>query len=208
MDNIKTIFLDWDGTLSNNVFWESLRQPKTKYMFDKINYSLLETNKNLLDLWMRNKLDFNDIIDVVHKDTKIKKTILKNELILSSKNGCFVDNKIPSIIKQIQNNGINVILSSDNMDVFDFTISSLKLNKLFDDILVSYRLGFLKKDICDKKLLFFEDYIKTNNLAYNECVLIDNSKNLSKICKKVGMNNILVKNINDITNILKQFIKK
>ena len=146
MESIKTIFLDWNGTICNNVFWQQLDNNSTKEIFEKIKKCLFIDNGNLIDPWMKNQLSMNDIINIISNETKINKQFLKEQLIFSSENMNFVNPEIPNIIKLIQEKGIKVVLASDNMDVFRYTISKLKLDLLFDDLLLSNEIGFLKTE--------------------------------------------------------------
>lgn len=157
---------------------------------------------------MIDDLDCNDVIDKISLGTNLEKNFIKETLIQSSKNMRFVDDSIPNLIKKIQQNNIKVVLASDNMDVFNFTIENLKLNFLFDDMLLSNNLKVVKKFINNNgNLPFFESFLQKNNLKYSDCVLIDDSKNLVKVCEIVGMNNICVENCeNQIVDILKEFI--
>lgn len=206
MQAIKTIFLDWNGTICNNVFWEQLNNSTTKEIFDKITKCLFIKHNHLINSWMKNILSMNDIIDIVSRETNIDKYFLKEQLIISSLGMNYVDLNIPNIIKLIQIKGIKVVLASDNMDVFKYTITNLKMDLLFDDLLLSNEIGFLKSDLNDSKSLFFENYINKNNLKYNECILIDDSKELTNLCKQIGMNNIQIDNCVNIINELRKCI--
>lgn len=101
MNNIKTIFLDWNGTICNNVFWEQLNSENTKELFDKITKSLFVNNGRLINPWMKNEINMNDIINIVCDETKINKRFLKEQLIYSSINMNFINLEIPNIIKLI-----------------------------------------------------------------------------------------------------------
>lgn len=111
MQNIKTIFLDWHGTICKNVFWEHLKS-ENKNLFDTINKILFVDNQNLIDEWMLNKADIDDILDLLYKKTDISKEYLMSELIYSLKQMNFVIPNFANIIKQIQENDIKVVLVS------------------------------------------------------------------------------------------------
>lgn len=207
MDSIKTIFLDWNGTICNNVFWQQLDNNSTKEIFEKIKKCLFIDNGNLIDPWMKNQLSMNDIVDTIYNETKINKQFLKEQLIFSSENMNFVNPEIPNIIKSIQEKDIKVILASDNMDVFRYTISKLKLDLLFDDLLLSNEIGFLKTEWTGNASLFFKNYIKRKNLNLSECILIDDAKNLIDMCHDIGMQNLKIDNCHEIINKLKIFLQ-
>lgn len=206
MQNIKTIFLDWNGTICNNVFGEQLNNSTTKDIFEKITKSLFVNNCHLIEPWMKNKLNFNDIIDVIHKETGFDKTFLKEQLIISSINMSYIDPEIPSVIKAIQNKGIKVVLASDNMDIFRYTITNLKMDLLFDDLLLSNEIGFVKSELKNNKSLFFDNYINKHHLTYDNCVLIDDSQEIANTCKSIGMNNIKINDCKKTIEELKRFI--
>ena len=207
MDSIKTIFLDWNGTICNNVFWQQLDNDSTKEIFEKIKKCLFIDNGNLIDPWMKNQLSMNDIINTISNKTKINKQFLKEQLIFSSENMNFINPEIPNIIKLIQEKGIKVVLASDNMDVFRYTISKLKLDLLFDDLLLSNEIGFLKTEWTGNTSLFFKNYIKRKHLNLSECILIDDAKNLTDMCHDIGMQNLKIDNCYETINKLKIFLQ-
>ena len=49
MNSIKKIFLDWNGTICNDVFWQQLDNSGTKEIFEKIKKCLFIDNGNLID---------------------------------------------------------------------------------------------------------------------------------------------------------------
>ena len=50
MQNIKTIFLDWNGTICNNVFGEQLNNSTTKDIFEKIIKKINDCKKTIEEL--------------------------------------------------------------------------------------------------------------------------------------------------------------
>lgn len=169
--------------------------------------NLFINNGNLIDPWMKNQLSMNDIINTIFNETKINKQFLKEQLIFSSENMNFINPEIPNIIKLIQEKGIKVVLASDNMDVFRYTISKLKLDLLFDDLLLSNEIGFLKTEWTGNTSLFFKNYIKRKNLNLSKCILIDDSKNLTDMCHDIGMQNLKIDNCHKTINKLKIFLQ-
>lgn len=209
MQNIKAIFLDWNGTISKDYFWESLKT-KNNELFEKINKILFIDNSYIINEWMLDNVKIDDILNLLSKETKVSKEYLMEELVFGLKQLDFVIHDLKDIIKKIQKNDIKVVLSSDNMDIFSYVIDNLNLKNIFDDILLSNILKHLKNDVDgNNHALFFHDYIIKNNLKYEECVLIDDSKNLVDMCKKVGMNNIKINDCEkEIRDVLSLFIKE
>ena len=207
MQNIKVIFLDWNGTISKDYFWKSLKT-KNNELFEKINKILFVDNSYIINEWMLGNLKINDILNLLSKETKASQEYLMEELVFGFKQMDFVIHDLKDIIKKIQKNDIKVVLSSDNMDIFSYVIDNLNLKNIFDDILLSNILKHLKNDVDgNNHALFFHDYIIKNNLKYDECVLIDDSKSLVDMCKKVGMNNIKINDCEkEIRDVLLKFI--
>lgn len=48
MKNIKAIFLDWNGTISKDYFWKSLKT-KNNELFEKINKILFVDNSYIIN---------------------------------------------------------------------------------------------------------------------------------------------------------------
>lgn len=209
MQNIKAIFLDWNGTISKDYFWKSLKT-KNNELFEKINKILFVDNSYIINEWMLGNVKINDILNLLSKETKASQEYLMEELVFGLKQMDFVIHDLKDIIKKIQKNDIKVVLSSDNMDIFSYVIDNLNLKNIFDDILLSNILKHLKNDVdSNNHALFFHDYIIKNNLKYDECVLIDDSKSLVDMCKKVGMNNIKINDCEkEIRDVLSLFIKE
>lgn len=207
MQNIKAIFLDWNGTISKDYFWKSLKT-KNNELFEKINKILFVDNSYIINEWMLGNVKIDDILNLLSKETKANQEYLMEELVFGLKQMDFVIHDLKDIIKKIQKNDIKVVLSSDNMDIFSYVIDNLNLKNIFDDILLSNILKHLKNDVDgNSHALFFHDYIIKNNLKYEECVLIDDSKSLVDMCKKVGMNNIKINDCEkEIRDVLLKFI--
>lgn len=207
MQNIKAIFLDWNGTISKDYFWKSLKT-KNNELFEKINKILFVDNSYIINEWMLGNVKIDDILNLLSKETKANQEYLMEELVFGLKQMDFVIHDLKDIIKKIQKNDIKVVLSSDNMDIFSYVIDNLNLKNIFDDILLSNILKHLKNDVDgNNHALFFHDYIIKNNLKYEECVLIDDSKSLVDMCKKVGMNNIKINDCEkEIRDVLLKFI--
>lgn len=191
----KVIFIDWNKTLSNSRFWEQLEDEGHKFHshHEKIINSLFVENKNFITPWMQGKLTSEDICKAIAENTGIDADIIFDELVESARNMTFVSEEIPELINSLQAKGIKVVIATDNMDTFNrFTVKSMKLGKLFNDILNSYELKAMKGDFENNKSLFFDDFIKRNNLSYSETVLLDDSTSNSDPLTQLGMKTIQI----------------
>lgn len=199
----KAIFIDWNGTLSDSKFWGHLEgetHPK-HHIFEKIENSLFGTHKHLIKPWMRGKQTSEQIIYQIAKTTKLDRKELFNEFTDSCKNMKLVSDRIFEVTKRLQGNGVKVVIATDNMDSFTrWTIPSMKLETVFDDILNSYDLGALKGDFGDSgESLFFDQFLKKHGLLAKECVLIDDSEDKDGRIQGYGVD---YKRINDSSKLV------
>lgn len=196
---LKTIFLDWHGTICEDLFWGQLNNSKTKNIFDSIINCIFVKNRYLLGSWMKGELNTQAIIAKINSETGIDKKYLERELAISVRNMKFVHPEIPKIIGLIRNKNIKVVLASDNMDIFQYAINKLRLNLLFDELLLSNKIGYEKKET-DKQgnSLFFNRYLKNNCLEHKNCILIDDSKStIDFMSSSFGMPTVHIKDSHD-----------
>lgn len=80
------------------------------------------------------------------------------------------------------------------MDTFSrYTVPAMKLDKIFDDILSSHHIGYLKDDeLLTDTILFFDDYLVENGWSYSDAILIDDSPDKSGKYKKLGFERVLI----------------
>lgn len=204
----KVIFIDWNKTLSNSRFWEQLEDVNHKHHNHHLGIidSLFVENKNLITPWMQGKLTAEDICNAIAENTGIDAEIIFDELVESAKNMTFVSEEIPELINSIRAKGIKVVIATDNMDTFNrFTVKSMDLENLFDDILNSYALKAMKGDFENNKSLFFDDFIKRNNLSYAKTVLLDDSTSNSDPLTSLGMKTIQITSPKNLIYNLKYY---
>ena len=207
MEKIEVIFLDWYKTVSRDLFFENLNRGDTVGLFESIQKSIFADGDFSLK-WMRGEIELNDVVERVGKDIGLATDFLMEAFKNATLGIGFVNLEIPDLIRKIRKTGIKVVLASDNMDVFDYVIGNLSLEGLYDDMLLSNRLGAVKGDLNENNdSLFFGDYVKNNNLKYENCVLIDDNKQLVETCKILGMNNIRIEDCkNTINDVLVGFV--
>ncbi|OGM03063.1 hypothetical protein A2115_02300 [Candidatus Woesebacteria bacterium GWA1_41_8] len=183
---MKVVFLDWFKTLSNSLFWDKISD---KEKHDAIVTSCFNMNNHLINPWMRGKYTSEAIAKIVSKDTGINEKYIYDELIKSASNMEFSSPEIPKLIKKIKNNGLLVIIATDNMDTLTrWTVPSLKLNSLFDGVLSSWELNALKGDFTGKKSLFFDKFFQDNpSIKPQDCILTDDSEDKLESIKKYGI---------------------
>ena len=191
--NYEAVFIDWDGTLSNSRFWERWRDdPTMQSRYAKIQSALFEsaTGKHMVKDWMTGSRTSSRILSQLSKDTGIDYVELEDELIYSAEHMRFIDEGALASIQRLRDAGKHVVLATDNMDIFDkWTVPALNLNDHFDDILNSYTLQKLKKDVHPVYIRseFFYRYLEKMSIRKEDSVIIDDSIDVG-ILESIGMN--------------------
>ncbi len=192
----KVVFVDWNKTLSYSLFWEHLqdhRHLNHKHL-PSIEKWLFVDNRDIINPWMRGELSALSVVNKMSYDTGIDKALIINELHRSCKEMHYSINNLESIIKKIQKRGTKVVIATDNMDTFsDFTVPAMSLDKVFDGILNSHSIGYLKDDeLPVDRILFFDGYLKSNGWEYADAILLDDSPDSSGKYKKLGFDRVLI----------------
>lgn len=207
--NIKALFIDWNKTLSNSLFWSQLKDKNHLYnnYHKTIIKWLFEKNVDLFDPWMRGSITSEQICKKIARENNLDWEVVYGTLRESCENMSLNSPEIINLVEKIRQKGIKVIIATDNMDTFrKFTISGLGLDKVFDDFLISCELKVLKYETKEKEIPFFDPFLKANNWRYNEVILIDDSKDRSGVYNKLGFEIILVKKQFDLLDYLRKFI--
>jgi hypothetical protein len=187
----KIVFIDWYATLSHSIFWGHWRQEGHVYSshLPKIQSLWLNELAPVLVPWMRGELTAEEFVALVAPHIPIDHDTLLSEFIFSCRNMRLVSERIPSLVRQLQQQGCKVVVATDNMDCFSrWTVPALGLNLLFDDILNSHSLRCIKEDLDNNgHSMFFSSYLMQHNVAAEDCVLIDDSNQLGAIVSQMGM---------------------
>ena len=208
--NTKVIFLDWNKTLSYSLFWGHLSDSShsNNYIVDPVIDWLFNKNQKIIDDWMRGKYSAEEICTMISNETKIDYKIIFDELVASCQNMEFCDPTITSLLHSIKLKGIKVVVATDNMDTFRrFTVPSLKLESLFDDLLISSEIGAMKGDYDGNNSAFFQTYMEKNGLSFSETILLDDCANKMDICRSIGLPYININSPEQIVEVLQEFAK-
>ncbi len=206
----KAIFIDWYKTLSNSLYFSQLHDtshPNNKHL-QTIENSMFVKHGEKLKPWMRGAFTTEEMIEIVSIDTGIDYQTLLSDFINSTKEMTLAEPEIIDVVKNIRKQGIIVGLATDNMDSFSrWTMPALKLNKFFDHVLDSYKLGTLKSDADENgQSLFFKDYMDKNGIGKFELILIDDRPYEDGVLKNTGVKLLQIKDTHDALINLKRFI--
>lgn len=201
----KTIFIDWDGTLSNSRFWD--RWIGTD-KYNAIQKALFIDGLEYTHLWMTGFMSYDQVLNYVESKTGIPYDELKQELEYSARHMKFVDDEVVSLVQELRSHGARVVIATDNMDTFRlWTSPELKLEMLFDGILTSDTRAALKSEVNDDGTSkFFSHYLTQNSIARSESVLIDNSLD-TKIVESFGIEFLHVNEASPLTRHLEDLLQ-
>ncbi|MBU1199942.1 hypothetical protein KJ953_00230 [Patescibacteria group bacterium] len=176
----KVIFLDWNGTISGSKFWGHLEDEThpNNHLFQKTESALFGELRHLLKPWMRGEATSEDVIAQISERASLEYDTVLNEFIESCKSMKLATDKLYDLTKKLQQAGTKVVIATDNMDSFPrWTVPTMKLNEIFDDVLDSHTLKAMKGDFDDNgNNLFFHDYLTRHAIKPGESTLIDDSE--------------------------------
>lgn len=185
------IFLDWDGTLCFDRFWQSLRAEDSNEIAlgQKINDTLFSDNRTLINEWMRGLRNSEQINEFLSEQLQIDSKKLW-EVFLQDCKSMHFDRKLQKMIEQLRTNSY-VILVTGNMDCFSrFTVPALGLERVFDKIINSSDLGYLKTE---KEGETFLTCSREFDIPMNKTVLIDDSIKTCDFFNSLGGRSFIVK---------------
>jgi FMN phosphatase YigB (HAD superfamily) len=178
---MKTLFIDFDGTICHDRFWRSL----TPKEYNKIQKILFQQNADMVVDWMKGKHSSEEINCFVANETGIEYSHLWEIF----KNDCqtmLVDMGILDLLQKLRKQ-YHLVLITGNMDCFDrFTAPALHLEKYFDVVINSFNERQLKSD--DQGATF----IKYLQGPIQQSYLIEDSANSCNIFAELGGSSLQV----------------
>lgn len=170
------VFLDWDGTLCFSRFWETAKQ---RTIIDDV---LFRQNKPMVLEWMRGKYTSEEIHDFLEKEARVSPADIWKEFVRGCETMGF-DTRLRERVKNLRKKA-KVVLVTGNMDCFSrFTVPALGLKEVFDDVVNSSELGYLKTENEGKTFL---DILAKYKVGIQESILVEDSENTCKVFEKIG----------------------
>lgn len=209
LNNIKTIFLDWNGTLSDSIFWDHLKNSddEGKRLLKIWETSLFSNNKDFINKWMRGKYTTEEVLEIVSKDTKTEYKKLLKEFVKGCESMELSSPQIIPLISKLQKKGTKIVIATNNMDCFTrWTVPTMKLNTVFDEIINSSDQKALKKDLdSNGNSLFFKDFFERNKIYMKDCVFIDDSIDHDNTISNMGIRYIQIDSSKELPKLLSTF---
>lgn len=180
-NNFRTIFFDFDGTLSNDRFYkpivsEDLLDEITQVLFD-------EKLKELVFPWMRGEMNYKEVHREISDKMNSNPEHLDESLIESLKDW-EMNKKLLDFAKEMRGEGVQTVIFSDNMDVFtEYLIPFNDLDQYFDYIFCSYDFDAMK---LDNEGEFIDYALEETDTAPKEALFIDDFEELGSEVEKKG----------------------
>ena len=205
-----TIFLDWDGTLCTDRFWQTWQAPGNPH------YHTFRTIENHIfarpeyaNAWMRGAMTTEDIVHKLPDDLPVSKNAIFEHLIESAQSMRFSHPSVPGLLARLRLQGHRLVIATDNMDTFPrWTVPALGLDRHIDGILDSHTLRSLKRDPNHQGTsAFFGPYLDQYNLHPGQTLLIDDSADTAAAARSWGINTIHIER-GGLTPILQGLLKE
>ncbi|MDB5179901.1 MAG: hypothetical protein JWN12_533 [Candidatus Saccharibacteria bacterium] len=188
----KILFIDWNKTLSHSLFWEQLKDTDAS-TYEEIEKWLFVDNRPIINTWMRGGITSRKVIRNMSRDIKRPYNLLWEQFVISCQQMQWSVNGLETYITKIKLNGTKVVIATDNMDSFlEHTVPGMKLDRIFDDWIVSSKIHHLKDEDETDGIRFFDAYLKKHNLTYQDAVLLDDSEDKNEKYKKNKFERILI----------------
>jgi phosphoglycolate phosphatase-like HAD superfamily hydrolase len=192
---MKTLFVDFDGTICHDRFWRSLNSAENSQIQD----FLFSGNNSIVVDWMRGAYTSEQINELVAKETGLDYEYLWTTFVHDCKT-MIVQPEILNQINEVRNK-FHVVLITGNMDCFSrFTVPALQLDQYFDVIVNSFNESQLKTD--DNGSSFIK-YVKG---SIQDAILIEDSEKSCELFKGLGGNAYKVINREDTLKHLQNLI--
>jgi FMN phosphatase YigB (HAD superfamily) len=140
-------------------------------------------NKYLVKSWMTNEISYEEVSLILSNRLNIGKEYF-NEILIQSIKDFEWNWELINLYQKYRQQGIKVIMTTDNMDVFSkIAIPYNNFNKYFDRIINSADIKLLKRE---NNYQFFGDISKEFKLNPDEILIVDDNKTIIEETKKIG----------------------
>ena len=185
---IRAIIFDWGGVITQNGKF----MPFVKKYSKKYNKNPEEFHQEMRRVWDKAEIG-KESSALFWKETAKYLQIPQKTFEQDLKSFFGFREKIIPLLYKLKENYQLVILSNQIKDWLEEEIPNQGLDKIFDDIITSYDIGFAKPDP-----RIFEKALQILNLDAKECVFVDDSEKNIPFPKKLGFKTIYFKNIKQL----------
>lgn len=206
----RCIFVDWHNTLSQSLFWDHLEAggSVSRQLCARLRSSLFGRRRELLNPWMRGTLSTEAVMEIIAEDTGLPSDLILTEFIAGCQQMAFDSPDIPALVGTLRADGCRVVIATDNMDCFlRWTVPSLGLTDIFDDILCSAEIGGLKRDLDGGgQSVFFRKALSEFRLRPGESVLLDDDASVAESIRSFGIDFLQITTEQKLAPALQQLL--
>jgi FMN phosphatase YigB (HAD superfamily) len=201
--DIRVVFVDWAKTLSTSMFWEQRPGCRLSAADSARVEGYVFSRAELLRQWMTGALSAEDVCSSAGASLGLPAADLLADLEHNCRSMEFDDPAAIDVLQAIREQGIKVVLATDNMDTFyRWTVPAMHLTGIVDAILDSASLGCLKGDLTGGHSPFFGPWLSHERIAPSEAVLVDDSPPASAAA--IGLQTRRVEHPGKLASILTQ----
>jgi epoxide hydrolase-like predicted phosphatase len=183
---VKAVIFDFFGVICSDEYWQTIKEDSD--ISDK--FEQLSSDVNL------GKISWNDFIWEVAEETGRDAAAVKKMYEEQSMNP-----QLLTYINDLRNNYKLALLTNASKGQLGPLVSSVGLDKLFDEIFISSELGMTKPDH-----RIFEHALEKMNVKPSETVFVDDLEKHVSAAKDLGINSILYEDFQQMKQELEKIL--
>lgn len=186
---IKAIIFDFFGVICPDLYWGWLRKqiPNLENQRDYF--------QKLSDQFDLGKLSTTQLIKILSDKTSVE----ENKVIPFIEQSVQIDTEVAELIKSLKRNYKIGLLSNSNSEFIEGILKEHDLNDLFDSVVISQKVGFIKPQ---KEI--FEIALKELNVASSEVLFVDDRESNTSAGEKLGIKGLVYKDAVGLREELKR----
>jgi len=201
---LKMLLVDFDGVMSNSRFYNSEIAAEKEMARSAVQTIFTAENSELLNDWMRGKVGYQDIHNLVEQKTGVKAEDL-DRLLEDSVKRMSINRPMLAFIGKLRKKGVIVSLFTNNMDIFDsVSRRHYELDNHFDFIYSSSEYGQLKLE--NDTLL--NRALHDAKTTKSEVAFVDDSQASYDAATSFGVSTFLYKDYLDSQVVFEAWVEK
>lgn len=196
----RAVLFDFDGVLCKSRFYEKVLLPEYRSVYDWIQSNVF-ADKELVQAWMRNRIDSAGINRLISEKTGIEYEKLLG-MFEESVRGMAIEKQVVDLALSVKASGAKIGIVTDNMDVFTrITVTGHRLDSDFDVVINSADYGLLKKD---EEGRLFDIAIAALDGDIDNSFMVDDSVSTVDLFKRKGGRGLVYREVTELKAFLKE----
>ena len=188
----KVVFLDWMGTLSTSRFLQHWDAEGHAHRADFARFQtwwFAPETQPFMVAWLRGVENAESFVTRVAGLLDLSPDFVMRELVESFDGWTLLEPATKSLVAALRDRGVKVVLATENVDAWQrWALPALGLSESFDAVLSSHTLGYAKGDVDERgRSRFFVPFLKSEEIAPGESVLIDDADFLAPVMAATGI---------------------